>query len=340
MARGKAVAVPLAMALALFGPACASSARSTNRPSGASGATPSFGPVPSQAPTRPPLSQPTLEPGVLASIPLEGGPLTIATGLGSVWVASHRGFDVYRIDPTTNKIVVTIDTGQESCGTPGIGFGEMWVAGCGPGDIAVIDAATNQITGRLHEGGLEEGFGAGSVWCSSLTSGVDRIDPTTLRVQATIHVDGNVVFGGGAAWVASSDGTVSRIDPGTDRVVATVPAGMAGGDGSLLWFADGKVWAYPASGSGDSASVIDPRTNAVTKVTLHPVSVSNSTFTAGMGSLWVRGLADQVGRYDEATGRRTSTLPTDTSTSGFIALGFDSLWETNLDTNTLWRVRL
>jgi len=243
-------------------------------------------------------------------------------------VASHRGFDVYRVDPTTNKVVATIDTGQESCGTPGLGFGKVWVAGCGPGDIAVIDASTNQIAGRLQEGGLEVGFGAGSVWCSTLTGGIARIDPTTLRVQATIEVDGNVTFGGGAAWVAISNGTVSRIDPGTDRAVKTVPAGESGGDGSLLWFADGKVWAYPASGSGDSASVIDPRSNAVHQVSLHPLSVSNSTFTVGLGDVWVRGLADQVARFDEATGRRTASLPADTSTSGFIALGFDSLWET------------
>ncbi len=62
--------------------------------------------------------------GVLASIPLHAGdaPSAIAIGYGSVWVETHRGTTLDRIDPTSNEVSASIDVGQQSCGAPGIGF--------------------------------------------------------------------------------------------------------------------------------------------------------------------------------------------------------------------------
>jgi YVTN family beta-propeller protein len=339
----------LATTLAIVASACGSSRTASSSPG--PGATPSFGPVPTTAPPPPSPLASNLPPGVLAEIPVSGGPLRMGVGFGSVWVATHRDTLLYRIDPSTNKVIARIDVGQEECGTPGIGFGRVWAIGCDPGthgNLVVVDPSTNQVVGSLRYGGLVSGFGAGSVWVGP------RIDPKTLRVQANVRASGaETAFADGAAWVADEeDGTVSRVDPATNKVVAIIPAGVAHAGESFVAVQSGRLWIYPgllAPASGDARDntiwAINPHDNTVKQETLRHLSafdplLGGATLAVGMGSLWIRLQGGAVRRFDARTLKPQGAYPADTTTGGFVTMAFGSIWESNLEANTVWRVRV
>jgi streptogramin lyase len=347
--RGPLSVALLCAAVALLATACGSSGSATSDASGT--LTPSFGPVPSSASVAPFPDTSKLPSGVLASITVGGGPLRMAAGFGSLWVATHRDTFLYRIDPATNEVTARIDVGQESCGTPGIGFGRVWALGCDPGtanNLVVVDPSTNQVVGGLPYGGLTLGFGDGDVWAPF------RIDPETLEAGPKIHADGgDVVFGGGSVWVADGNqGIVSQVDPRTGRVVATLPAGLPQTGESYASFGSGKLWIYPglqapAAQDAHDAAIweIDPRTDKVTERTLKPLSAfdelfGGATFTTGAGSLWVRDQGGKVHRFDAQTLKPLGTYAADPTTSGFVTVAFGSLWFSNLDAGTVWRVRI
>ena len=90
--------------------------------------------------------------------------------------------------------------------------GSVWV-NAGDGFNTRIDAQTNQPTGRIGKftpGGARNycqglGAGGGAVW-SCLKTGVTRIDPTRMKIAATIPIakafdQGRLVFMNGRIWV-------------------------------------------------------------------------------------------------------------------------------------------
>jgi class 3 adenylate cyclase/streptogramin lyase len=99
-----------------------------------------------------------------------GGPATVATGFGSVWVSDVKLGIVYRIDPATNKTQTRIHVGE-----PGSSFAS---------DILAAD---------------------GSMWVASPTSKtVVRIDPLTNEIEATIpfpYTPNGLAASAGAVWV-------------------------------------------------------------------------------------------------------------------------------------------
>src|SRR5215467_10693576 len=166
--RKKTILVALigtAMAAAIAATGCSGSART--------GGSPSSSPSPDQLPK-----------GVLAVIPVMGGPLGLGACFGKVTVTTENGIVLYRIDPATNKVVAQIDVGQAMCGTPAFGFGRVWVPDCnfGPHGLVVVDPATNHVVRTLADqvaGSV--GIGAGSVWAGP------RIDPATLSEQPLLR---------------------------------------------------------------------------------------------------------------------------------------------------------
>jgi len=294
-----------AMAAAIAATGCSGSART--------GGSPSSSPSPDQLPK-----------GVLAVIPVMGGPLGLGAGCGSVWVTTENGTVLYRIDPATDKVVARIDVGQAMCGTPAFGFGRVWVPDCnfGPHGLVVVDPATNHVVRTLADqvaGSV--GIGAGSVWAGP------RIDPATLSEQPLLrtgHDDLAITFGDGSVWVSDAvcscsklrhhQVNVSRIDPATGKVIATIRAGVRSIQ-NWATFAGGKLWIYPwlqSSAVGDKSGNkiwrIDPRTNTATELTLADIHVTslNTSVTAGMGSLWLRGEAAPASSTTPWSSRTTS----------------------------------
>src|SRR6266511_3365905 len=148
-------------ALRLAGAAILLSACSS-APSGGPNRTSSSNPAATSSPseaTRPPPTYEweELEKHVVAKIKVGSAPETAAVGYGSVWVPSHGGRIISRIDPDTNK-VTTIDIGA--------GF------------------AINNVVA----------FGARSAWVQQWTeSGEElvtrRIDVRTFNEGSTVHLD-------------------------------------------------------------------------------------------------------------------------------------------------------
>jgi DNA-binding beta-propeller fold protein YncE len=66
-------------------------------------------------------------------------------------------------------------------------------------------------------------FGSGSLWVTPNEGGIQRVDPATGRVVATIHLPDAVAvtFWAGSAWISNQSGTIVRVDPASNRVVGT-----------------------------------------------------------------------------------------------------------------------
>ena len=84
-------------------------------------------------------------------------PRYLAVGAGSVWVTSYDSGDVYRIDPTTDKVVQRIAVGP---GPQGISVDRHGVH---------VDAASGRVAGRVRTGPQTRGIavGAGGAWVAT-----------------------------------------------------------------------------------------------------------------------------------------------------------------------------
>jgi YVTN family beta-propeller protein len=107
-------------------------------------------------------------------------------------------------------------------------------------------------------------IGLGSVWLAAGSGPVQRLDPATGRITASVRLGNGpkaMVVGHDAAWVVNEDeGSVTRIDPRTTSVVRSISVGA---DPVAIAMDPDAIW---VANSGDgTVSRIDPATNAVTK---------------------------------------------------------------------------
>ena len=203
----------------------------------------------------------------VATFPM-GSPAAVATSPGAVWVTSHQGGTVTRVDPVTNSVSATI---MLEPGLWGLAYGEgaIWVANPERDTVSRIDPATNAVTATISDIDAPVGVavGARSVWVTNWgTTGqpggmVSRIDPLTNRVTRTIPVGtnpGRMAFGGGYLWVALQGASLVQVNPATNAVKARVTIGpvVAEDDGHNTYrkrgvaATDSSVWAvqpYPKS---------------------------------------------------------------------------------------------
>jgi DNA-binding beta-propeller fold protein YncE len=291
------------------------------------------------------------------AIPTPGFPGHIASGFGAVWVISHRGGFLYRIDPARNRVTATIDVSDALCWVPAVGAGAVWVANCGGlAGFEVtykVDPRTNRVLRRVP--GSTPVFGAGSLWTALLMKGmVYRIDPesgivlTKIRrvgfdTRELLYIGG---IGYGSAWIGSNT-TVARIATATNKVTevirlpratrgSTVTGGYSGA--AHMAFAMGKVWIAVPGG----VYIIDPSTNQARRLSI-PIrpftQAGDIAIVASAGSVWVRTSDRKVVRIDVRTGRVDRTYPA-SGGGGGLAVAFGSLWVANAGDDTVWRIRL
>ena len=356
------VCLILTLALAACGgsaPAASSNgSAAAAAPSAPASLTPELSSPTATAPGSPPssLSATALPDGVLASIPLHAGdaPSAIAIGYGSVWVETHRGTTLARIDPTSNKVSASIDVGQQSCGSPGIGFGRVWVTSCGDSaKTVVVDPATNQVVGSFEGGGLSMVFTGDALWIPDHATGhLLEIDPTSYKVRkdfgpSPTGAPAFVLASGGFIWVVEIagghlGGTFAKIDPATGKVVSRLTVADPGAftyvtaDFDHLWL---------KSSDNDKLLRVDPTSGDVTTFAIPGFVALSDLYdiwpAAGLGSLWLRMSAGVVSRVDPNTGKVIGTYPADPAGGGgYPAVGFGSLWVANFATDTIWRDRI
>lgn len=323
------------------------SERPASPPAGASQRAPSPSAAVGVATARPGRPSPALPDGVDQVIRLSGAPTSVGIGFGSLWVASHRGSLLYRIDPDTNAIEAQIVIGREQCGDISFGDELVWVSSCGSyNSMFRVDPLTNAVVGSDRWPGLSVAFGADSIWAileNSSKGVLGRFEVGSYELAHLIPVGSGplfVAYGFGSAWVSNaSDGTVQRINSERNEVEATLLVGPPGVTGSgNIAVGEDALWV----GSVGDGSVyrIDPLTNSVERIDLGLTKQTefwDLFIEAATGAIWLRTSDDTIARIDTRTRRVVATYPA-SGGGGDMAVGFGSLWVANFADDTIWRI--
>jgi streptogramin lyase len=208
---------------------------------------------------------------VTATIGVPGGAFGIVVAAGTVWVTQYLPEPdpgiVARIDARSNRLLSPIEV-PNMPGAIRYGLDAVWVTS--RYTVSRIDPHSGAVTQPLHRVGDVRAVGGGSLWGtyanSAADAGVQRINPVTGQVVATIRIPNGVLiaFGLGTLWVAqdassiasggnepdrTEPGKLYRIDPATNRVLGRpvplpgiAPTGLAVGEGAV-WVGelDGKT---------------------------------------------------------------------------------------------------
>jgi DNA-binding SARP family transcriptional activator/streptogramin lyase len=179
----------------------------------------------------------------------------VTVGLGAVWVAGGNSGTLTRIDPTSGQIERTLALADQRALSPGQVFftatdgRHAWAT---RGDELVrIDPSTNQIDGHVKVGAATDlASGGGSLWVTTVSARLVRVDARTVRVTDTTDLDTAVAasaYGDNALWVTqgAQSGSVERIDPST---LTSQSYGTRVIYPSLIAVGGGSVWVGNADG--------------------------------------------------------------------------------------------
>ena len=199
---------------------------------------------------------------VTATIGVPGGAFGIVVAAGIVWVTQYLPEPdpgiVARIDASSNRLLAPAEV-PNLPGAIRYGLDAVWVTS--RFTVSRIDPHSGAVTQPLHRVGDVRAVGGGALWGSYANSaadaGVQRIDPVTGQVVATIRIPNGVLiaFGLGTLWVAQDASSITsggntpdrtrpgklyRIDPATNRVLGRpvplpgiAPTGLAVGEGAV-----------------------------------------------------------------------------------------------------------
>jgi DNA-binding SARP family transcriptional activator/streptogramin lyase len=245
---------------------------------------------------------------VVADVPIGGRPVSIAVGVGAVWVGNGDDGTVSRIDPETYEVVKTIGLGVEVSDIA-VGHGSVWVAGGNAGTLTRIDPRLDAVQATI-----------------------DFEQPARVIARPVFHVatDRNSV------WVTESDRLV-KIDPRTEEVISRLPLGpaplgLAAGSGNVfVTTLDERLLRIDAR-SVDVTAALDLPAQG-----LFPL--------VSRGRLWLlvapppfERRPSQVWRVDPATMTQTGTATFPSAYLWQLAAGNGGLWSADFDTGGLLRV--
>ena len=190
-----------------------------------------------------------------------------------------------------------------------------------------IDPATDQVVATIDVGGqgsnIDITSGDGAVWVTTAGDLVQRINPESNEVVATLDVPAPIhpATGFGAVWVSDYDaGSVTRIDPATNEVSATIP--VPGSDPHGIAIGDDGVW-VAMDDTGDLVR-IDPATN---QASASFSTGSSGDLVGGFGSLWGPGPDGAILRIDPESGSSISIeVGGRRYYSSELTLGEDAVW--------------
>ena len=288
---------------------------------------------------------------VQAEIVADEGPSVLVIGKDAVYVGAHRKGTVQRIDPSTNRVTESVAVGgqlqlEESTTTGGLAYVDadataLWTC-------TNTDGVLNQI--RTHplavgvlvpahcNGGTRTRIGD-ALW--ALPGGdSDEVLVLDVRTGRVLHRLSHEALGDGGPAVAAGghvligSGASTTVLSATGEVLQMLPVQTP-----WLTSTGGRLYRMPEDGS---LAELDPTTLAVRHAyVVAPHHDADPSLVAdGSGHLYYRPDTTEVFRIDIASGnvRPFLTLPAgEVATS--MAWGFGSLWITNFDDNTVWRVQ-
>jgi DNA-binding beta-propeller fold protein YncE len=269
----------------------------------------------------------------------------LAAGAGGVWLTGQNS--VMRLDPSTGRVVATIEVPQAPCMGSATGFGAVWTATCTPGGLARIDPETNQVTDHVRlrvasalggEGSI--GVGTDGIWliidgpaCAGCR--LARVDPETMRVSARVPVtEGSAAVraGAGFVWVTNPDAsTVQQVDPRHERVLRTVEVGVA-----PLFLAVGYGAAWTLNQVDGTVTRVDAGTGR-TKTITADIAGSGGDIAAGGQWVWARASSVLLSRIDPRTNEVVERYGPAVG-SGGVAVGYGAVWIGAHDVDTVWRL--
>lgn len=233
--------------------------------------------------------------------PVEPDDTGLAIADDGLWVARWAGGHLYRVDPRTGEIELSVD--MPSAVAMAFIDGRLWVGQESLGTMVEVDRKTGE-RGRLVTQGAYGVAGLGDLWFGGRTSRIRRVDPATDSVVATIDAPGesNCGIGGafpGNVWTACfgmnvQERSITRIDPITNTVavVAKVPRSHGGGVAII----EGQPWFIgtfeDASGPFAGLLRLNGDTGAIERFLSIRGADPDGALVAG-GALWI---PDELGR--------------------------------------------
>jgi virginiamycin B lyase len=179
-----------------------------------------------------------------------------------------------------------------------------------------------------------------AVWVASTNPyAVQRIDPATNRIVATVPLSGEacsgLASGFGSIWVplCGKEPKLVRIDAAKSAISATLPIPPAGPEGGIA-ASDDSVWLV--TDKNGTLNRIDPSTNSVRQKVSIPPDSYNPLFSNGI--LWITGLESAVlTAVDAITGKIIESVPVGPKPR-FLTAGEGSVWTLNQGDGTISRV--
>jgi YVTN family beta-propeller protein len=151
-----------------------------------------------------------------------GGELAAVDGL--LWLSGRTragAGQIVRVDPSTSRVIDRFPTGGD--GALAFGGGAVWVAGISTKTIYRYDPASARLLAEIPVGVVAKQLTAvsGSLWVSSDSGRVTRIDMVTNRVTGTFQVGGPApaaVTGLGSVWILdTANDALLRLQPTASR---------------------------------------------------------------------------------------------------------------------------
>jgi streptogramin lyase len=201
----------------------------------------------------------------------------IAIGEGAVWIPDVGNSVIHKVDPKTNKVVLTIPTFVfGSAGNIGAGAGSLWVITFDDHDKSITrydpDTGAEQARIALPSAGRAVAVDFGKVWVAAASKAeLYVIDPAANRVTSTvaIHAPSHLLTSGfGAIWVGyDAEGLVEEIDGGLEQSVQVIKTSTKDmeSDGDIT-VGGGYVWMI---NRGSIIAQIDPK-QEVARATMQP----------------------------------------------------------------------
>ncbi len=235
---------------------------------------------------------------------------SMAVSEDAIWVVSHRGGIVSRIDPATNQVVATVESPILPSCIPNacIGLGgiatagqQVWFLNQYLESFQRIDASSNEIIGSKGGATRFRGLlGADGLMWSGKEGGDGAVgmDPASGEVSVTVAAESGLYpagFASGSVWFVGDDcHELLRVDPASGTIQGTVAIDTCLGDVVDVGV---EVWA----GSSRGILRIDPATNQ--KAGWIRIPTENERFSLAVvgDSVWFRGEVTEIVRIDAVT---------------------------------------
>jgi DNA-binding beta-propeller fold protein YncE len=223
----------------------------------------------------------------------------------------------------------------------------VWVPSAAD-DLVRFDPTRRRVVATMPVRGGQVAFGYLDIWETTGSHQLDRIDISSNKVVATIHLAPGVnnwgdelAIGEGAVWVAVADDAVlERIDPATNTIVRSIKGFGNTDSGMPIAVDQNAVWVLRMVGGQETLFRVDPGTNKIVKRI--PIGVPNGTAPTGRvatggGYVWTGNWNRTVSKIDPRTNRVVAvySLPDNPQN---VTFGDGSLWVDSYDASKVWRI--